>query len=287
MFRYSRKFFSKPGFSENKHLAKVQSAISPHQEKLLAHPLYHSINSLKEIQVFMENHVFAVWDFMSLVKSLQNTFTCTTIPWVPREDPKLAHFLNQIVLGEECDDLGTNEATTAISHYHLYLKAMKEIESDTKPSEFFIESMKSGVKWREALKKTEQTFSNSNINPFTYEFVKRTISLCETAEPHVVASSFLFGREDPIPKMFTRLLSNLTEKKLKCTNLKIYLERHIEVDGGLHSILGEKLICDVCGTDEKKWKEAEHIAIESITNRIKLWDGVQEELYNTKRSIII
>jgi hypothetical protein len=283
MFKISRKFFSKHHIlSENKHLAKVQTAIGPHQNRLMAHPLYSSIHNLKETQIFMENHVFAVWDFMSLVKTLQNVFTCTTIPWVPRNDPKLAHFLNQIVLGEECDDLGTNEATTAISHYHLYLKSMKEIEANVEPAEFFINSLKAGVPWKEALKTTEHNYKNENINTFTYEFVKRTISLCESSEPHVVASSFLFGREDPIPKMFTHILGNLSERKLYCPNFKIYLERHIEVDGGLHSILGEKLICDVCGTDEKKWKDAEEVAIESIKNRIKLWDGVLESLYNAK-----
>jgi len=259
-------------------LQKLKSTLLPHQKVLMSHPLYTSISTQEETRLFMQNHIFAVWDFMSLVKTLQNFFTCTTIPWKPKPDAKLAHFLNEIVLGEECDDLGSGDANTAISHYELYVSAMKEIGAETAPIEYFIGKLQKGMKWKDALKKTKELYSNSSLAPFTFEFVNKTITLCETSEAHVVASAFLFGREDPIPKMFTNILSNLEKKQLFCPNLKLYLERHIEVDGGSHSILGEKLIIDVCGDSDKKWKDAEEVAIESISNRVKLWDGVLEEI---------
>mgnify|MGYP000878877813 CR=1 FL=1 len=49
----------------------LDQALAPHRAKLLEHPLYTKLTSLEAIQVFMTYHAFAVWDFMSLVKSLQ------------------------------------------------------------------------------------------------------------------------------------------------------------------------------------------------------------------------
>ena len=73
--------------------------------------------------------------------------------------------------------------------------------------------------------------------------------------------------------MFKKLLHSA-----ELPNIRTYLERHIEVDSGVHSILGQKLICEICKDDTKKWDEVEQIAKESIEMRILLWDGVYNRL---------
>ena len=50
----------------------IDNRIGPLKNELKNHILYSSMKSLDDIQLFMENHVYAVWDFMSLLKSLQS-----------------------------------------------------------------------------------------------------------------------------------------------------------------------------------------------------------------------
>ena len=69
--------------------------------QLCSHPLFMEITSVNKLQTFMEHHVFAVWDFMTLTKRLQQDLTCTHLPWLPPTDPQAARLINETVLGEE------------------------------------------------------------------------------------------------------------------------------------------------------------------------------------------
>ncbi|MFN4785107.1 MAG: DUF3050 domain-containing protein, partial [Bacteroidota bacterium] len=69
--------------TDNSHLASLQANIQDLRTQLANHPLYNKINSQEKLQRFMEHHVYAVWDFMSLLKYLQHHLTCTQSPWIP------------------------------------------------------------------------------------------------------------------------------------------------------------------------------------------------------------
>ena len=64
------------------HFERLTRDVQPLRVKLLGHPLYGMIDSLSNLRIFMEYHVFAVWDFMSLLKSLQRSQTSVEIPGV-------------------------------------------------------------------------------------------------------------------------------------------------------------------------------------------------------------
>jgi Protein of unknown function (DUF3050) len=62
---------------------QLRNTLAPLRHALLNHPIYGEVDSLNRLREFMQMHVFAVWDSMSLVKRLQNELTSNSLPWIP------------------------------------------------------------------------------------------------------------------------------------------------------------------------------------------------------------
>ncbi|AOE48821.1 DUF3050 domain-containing protein [Kangiella sediminilitoris] len=223
--------------------------------KLSHHETYQALNSAKSVKTFMEYHIYAVWDFMTLLKSLQQRLTCVDIPWVEsKQDAEVVRFINEIVIGEESD---LDPEGNAISHYSLYIKAMKEVGADTSQVERFIE-----------------TQDLSLIPEGAREFVDYNLRIARDGTDEEVASAFLYGREKLIPEMFTAIKDVMSTEQVDCPTLIYYLERHIELDGDEHGPLAEKCLQALCGDDQQKWQKAASVAEESLKLRSSLWDAV-------------
>jgi hypothetical protein len=115
------------------------------------------------------------------------------------------------------------------------------------------------------------------------DFVSFNLELAMKGKTHEVAAAFFFGREKLIPDMFTSILSdfskNLDESaQTNFPNLRYYLERHIEIDGGEHSHQAQDCLESLCGNDEIKWEEARLAGVQSLTLRSALWDEVENRL---------
>ena len=80
-------------------IQEINSTLQPQTKELLNHPLYSKIISPEHLRCFMEHHIFAVWDFMSLLKALQEKLTKTTTPWYPVGNPELRYLINRIPRG--------------------------------------------------------------------------------------------------------------------------------------------------------------------------------------------
>src|SRR6476659_337580 len=106
-----------PQSYDNDHFAGLRAA-------LLDHPVYSDVASIADLKLFMEDHVFAVWDFMSLLKRLQQDMTCTRVPWFPADNARAARLINDIVIGEETD---VGPDGSYVSHLELYLRAMADV----------------------------------------------------------------------------------------------------------------------------------------------------------------
>lgn len=238
------------------------------RNRLLNHSLYMQVNHIEHLREFMRNHVFAVWDFMSLLKRLQREVAGNDLPWFPPVDKELSRFVNEIVLGEECDEDGTGGY---VSHFHLYLDAMSEIDADSNPMQMFLSELKNK-------KDSQSAFENIEIPEETRCFVTYNLRLAMEAEPHKVAAAFCYGREDIIPGMFQRLVETLQSEQQDVDKLRYYLNRHIELDGDLHGPLSHRLVFQLCQNDPQKIEEAAETAYQSLEMRIQLWDGVLKSI---------
>ena len=249
----------------------VRSRIAQVRLNLLHHPIYERMDSMEDVRTFMASHVFAVWDFMSLLKRLQLDLTCVRVPWVPVGDPETRFLINEIVCGEEAD---ADPQGGRVSHFDLYLRAMRAAGADSRPILNAVDAIRSGKSPAEAL-------GSCGIAPASVAFSSATFDLATNGKTHEVAAAFTFGREDLIPDMFTELVSRLSAAHPgKLDMFVYYLERHIDVDGGPHGNLALRMVELLCGDDDTRWDEAAVSAISAIEARVKLWDGILASLGN-------
>ncbi len=241
--------------------------------QLCRHPLFAEITSLRKLQLFMESHVFAVWDFMTLTKRLQQDLTCTHLPWLPPADPHAARLINEIVLGEESD---MHPRQGHCSHFELYLEAMAEIGANTLVIDRFVALLRHGQDANTALREVDAP-------PGVARFVSATLHIALNAPTHCVAAAFLHGRERVIPAMFERLLQADEVIHHHAPTLCGYLKRHIELDTQDHGPAAEQLLERLVSADPTFAQQAHDTARAAVESRIMFWDEVRASLQEVHR----
>ena len=259
------------------YLSNIAEALEPLRTSLRHHDLYRNLRCIADIRVFMENHVFAVWDFMSLLKSPQMHLTQVRVPWTPVSDPSLARFINEIVREEESD---VNEEGVPLSHFEMYVDAMRQLGADTSAIDIFIRAVESG-------QPVQSAFHVLSLPEEVVDFVNYTFSIIETGQPHLIAAAFTFGREDLIPDMFLGILQDADASNEQYTKFHYYLQRHIELDGEDHGPLAMQMISVLCGTDEVKWQEVSVVARQALSKRIAFWNAINQQLIRSSADLVI
>jgi Protein of unknown function (DUF3050) len=244
------------------------------RQRMVEHPVFTAIRDIHSLRIFMEAHVFAVWDFMSLVKRLQRDLTCIDVPWQPPRDRQAAQLINQIVLGEETDTGPTGEP---VSHLDLYLGAMREVGANTASFELFQTTLEGGAALAEA-------FDRAAVAPFVREFTGNTLQIAGRAPLLTVMASFFYGREDVIPRMFSHLLEQWRIGTDQAPMFVYYLKRHIEVDSDQHGPAAQAILAAATAGDPLRELEVLGAARQSIEARIKLWDGLLTALNEFKQA---
>ena len=260
---------------DNDHLCSLRTA-------LLDHPLYAHVASVPDLRRFMEDHVFAVWDFMSLLKRLQQDMTCIRVPWFPADNAKAARLINDIVIGEETD---VGPDGSYVSHLDLYRRAMADIGASTRQFDRFCSLALVGVP-------VEVALSRIGAPPHVRAFVAHTMALANSGSTEEVLAAFFYGREDIIPEMFRRILNTLYGAKHnndRVRNFIYYIDRHIELDGDSHGPKGRELLDDMIANSPHRGARALRAACSSIKARIGLWNGTLSKLRScpgAERSVV-
>jgi len=242
---------------------RLKLAVSPARDRVISHPMYHRLDGLDAVLTFMEHHVFAVWDFMSLLKSLQRNLTCVQVPWVPTGPAGSRRLINDIVLVEESDELGHG----FISHFELYLDGMTQAGADRTTIDAFVELIRQGRPVLTSLKEAAAPEPSAEFTTTTWGFIERLPVHCQ-------AAAFAFGREDLIPDMFDQVVAVNSDLGNKLSTFVDYLKRHIQVDAEEHTPMAMQMLADLCGDDETKWRECEDTVNTALDARCKLWDGI-------------
>ncbi|MFN3752261.1 MAG: DUF3050 domain-containing protein [Thiobacillus sp.] len=233
--------------------------------KLEAHPIYAAVQTPDDLRVFMQHHVYSVWDFMSLIKYLQHQVAPARWPWVPGEDASVQRFINELVLEEETDIALPGQAGHT-SHFLLYLAAMREIGANADhPARFVRIAGEEGI----------QAALASGLAPApSAAFVRTTFGFIDGGRPHEVAAALALGREHVIPSMFRAFLARMAVTEAQAPSFHYYLNRHVHLDEDFHAPLSLRLLAALVGGDAGKWREAEAAAEAAVDARLQFWDGV-------------
>lgn len=251
------------------YLDQLRTEIQPLREALLAHPLYGDLKSPDALRTFMQYHVFAVWDFMSLLKALQQRLSCVSVPWVPAARSAGGRLINEIVLGEETDSDG---AGGYCSHFELYLRSMSAFGASTAQIDRFIAVLRQGASVASALQ-------SAAVAPPIQQFVNHTFQTISNGNICEIAAAFTFGREDLLPGVFQCIVDELNQHTDgSLADFQFYLQRHIELDGDEHGPLAAELMTNLCDEETANWQAATSAAVAALTERLHLWNGIHASI---------
>ena len=237
------------------------------KHKITTHPLFANKLEREHICKFMESHIFAVWGFMSILKSLQKMITPNNLPWIPNRNTKngLVNFVNEIILCEESDFI---EGIGYISHFEIYLLAMKNIGAESVQ----LDKLTSKISEKGYNEKYIDDVDASNE---VKSFLRHDLDVSMNGTLPEIVGAFTLGREKVIPNMFSYILPAIKATSAS-KHLITYLERHIDIDGDRHGPLSTKLLDTSC--DKKQLSLAYATAVKSLELRLLVWDKVYEDI---------
>jgi hypothetical protein len=223
------------------------------------------VQTLDDLRVFMQHHVYSVWDFMSLIKYLQHQVAPARWPWVPGKDASVQRFINELVLEEETDVALPGEAGHT-SHLMLYLAAMREIGANAEIPARYVQIVgEHGID--AALVAGLAPTPSARFNRSTFDFIA-------SGKPHTVAAALALGREHVIPSMFRAFLARMAVTEAQAPSFHYYLNRHVHLDEDFHAPMSLRLLAALCAGDAARWREAEAAAEAAVVARLQFWDGV-------------
>lgn len=263
--------------NKNNTLIEVKEILAPYIKRIETHPLYAEIETLKQLRFFVEQHVFVVWDFMCLLRSLYAGLVCQTTLWSPPIDAFSAHLIGEMIVEEESDI--SQDRKTYHSHFELYLNAMEQIGANTSPVRLLIEKIKKNPN-----SDFNSLFDGIKMLPSTKFFLQTTLRFT-SAPTHQIASAFVFGREAITSTMFTPILERIRSSKAlkqpfsEPTGFIYYFSRHIDLDSNEHYPKALKMLKHLIKNKINLLDEVKEAAIEALNARQIFLTGIYENIH--------
>lgn len=253
-------------------LSQFSALALKHREELAAHALFNQLETLEDLRRFTESHVFAVWDYMCVLKRLQQLLTCVTVPWAPSLSPRAARVINQAVLHQES---GIDPGGAPASHFETYHRSMREIGADTTHIDAVITSIEQGSGFRAELAPEPAR-----------SFASNTFRLIERGKVHELAAALCFGREESVPDGLRTLLEVLDEPLPGSYPAPdCYRDGLLGANEGEHTPLALSLLHELCGEDAEKWRDAAVAVDGAVAARLSLWDGIHAKIRRTRSGV--
>jgi len=225
------------------------------------------IQTMAQLRLFMQHHVFAVWDFMLLLKALQQQLAPSGSPWLPSPHPRAAGLINQLIAEEECDCLPVQLGGPChLSHFEIYLLAMEEVGADTAPIKAVLQLVSSDG--------LEVALKHPAIPQPSQCFMAANQVVVESAKAHLLAAAFCYGREQLVSTLFRELRDQLVGACLHAPILHWYLERHIALDGDSHGPMAEDVVIELCKNQPLKLNEVAALRIRVEQERATFWGDI-------------
>ena len=130
-----------------------------------------------------------------------------------------------------------------------------------------------------------KALNNQAIPTAAKVFMCQTLDIAQHGSTEAVLAYFFFGREDIIPDMFGRLLSQWSVSESDVPMLTYYLKRHIEMDGDDHGPAAKRIIAEIVTSSAQHLHMVES-AKTAINSRIELWNGVHQFLLDKARPTV-
>ena len=206
------------------HLSELQKQIKPLRDQLMDHPLYISIREKEDLRIFMEGHVYAVWDFASLINGL-----CTRLTHLgdhsELDNESLLALLSAIT------NQGPETEGKPFGLFSDYRNAMQLAGASTFEIDDLVNRVRQGTP-------PERAILDSKLPGYVVQFLDHTFSILRENNLVVMAATFAFGRGGLIPELFSRMVDKrVQEGDESLTGLQAYLNGYIEVGSETGTLL--------------------------------------------------
>ena len=245
-------------YEEMREIIRLTNLIKVKIQKLSHHEIYGKLTSSVNINCFMSYHIFAVWDFMKLLKSLQNKMGIALQEQLAAYPSEIKKLIEEIVFAEESDLYPYGQPN---KYFALYLQAISEIGVDEDCLWSFLESQD----------------NLHSLKPGIRELVESNLNIARTGTMEEIIAAFFCGREQLTAQIFTSIIKVLKQEGKECPILLGYIERLTQSNSHKRPILAFKLLDYICNNKNDKII-ALQAGLEALNLREQLWDYALAEI---------